>query len=228
MLQRKLDAGVAFAAGICIKKAPPPFAFLETDEVHGEIAFENVPSAGEEIQQGRDAPHARREGASVAAGQAGCHGAQSHRQARRKARREACRQKRPMGLCLRRRQGAKAARDMRNLLGGKGAGLAEMAHLGLPVPPGFTITTEVCTYFYEHDKTYPKDLEAAGRGGARPGRPHHRQEISAISENPLLVSVRSGARASMPGMMDTVLNLGLNDVTVAALAEKSGDRALRL
>ena len=66
---------------------------------------------------------------------------------------------------------------MRNLLGGKGAGLAEMAHLGLPVPPGFTITTEVCTYFYEHGKTYPKDLKAAGRGGAGRGRPHHRQEI---------------------------------------------------
>ena len=111
---------------------------------------------------------------------------------------------------------------MRNLLGGKGAGLAEMAHLGLPVPPGFTITTEVCTYFYEHDKSYPKDLkpqvEAAlavvGRiTGKKFGDP----------ENPLLVSVRSGARASMPGMMDTVLNLGLNDVTVKALAEKSGD-----
>ncbi len=111
---------------------------------------------------------------------------------------------------------------MRNLLGGKGAGLAEMAHLGLPVPPGFTITTEVCTYFYEHDKSYPKDLKpqveaalaAVGRiTGKKFGDP----------ENPLLVSVRSGARASMPGMMDTVLNLGLNDVTVKALAEKSGD-----
>jgi pyruvate, orthophosphate dikinase len=112
---------------------------------------------------------------------------------------------------------------MRNLLGGKGAGLAEMAHLGLPVPPGFTITTEVCTYFYAHDKTYPKDLKpqvdaalaAVGRiTGKKFGDP----------QNPLLVSVRSGARASMPGMMDTVLNLGLNDVTVEAVAEKSGDR----
>src|SRR5580704_17074262 len=117
---------------------------------------------------------------------------------------------------------AEARGNMRNLLGGKGAGLAEMAHLGLPVPPGFTITTEVCTYFYEHDKSYPKDLkpqvEAAlavvGRiTGKKFGDP----------ANPLLVSVRSGARASMPGMMDTVLNLGLNDVTVKALAEKSGD-----
>jgi pyruvate, orthophosphate dikinase len=112
---------------------------------------------------------------------------------------------------------------MRNLLGGKGAGLAEMAHLGLPVPPGFTITAEVCTYFYAHDKTYPKDLKpqvdaalaAVGRiTGKKFGDP----------QNPLLVSVRSGARASMPGMMDTVLNLGLNDVTVEAVAEKSGDR----
>jgi pyruvate,orthophosphate dikinase len=118
---------------------------------------------------------------------------------------------------------AEARANMRNLLGGKGAGLAEMAHLGLPVPPGFTITTEVCTYFYEHDKSYPKDLKpqvevalaAVGRiTGKTFGDP----------QNPLLVSVRSGARASMPGMMDTVLNLGLNDVTVAALAEKSGDR----
>src|ERR1700722_7208025 len=122
---------------------------------------------------------------------------------------------------------AEGRAEMRNLLGGKGAGLAEMAHLGLPVPPGFTITTEVCTYFYEHDKSYPKDLkpqvEAAlavvGRiTGKKFGDP----------ANPLLVSVRSGARASMPGMMDTVLNLGLNDVTVKALAEKSGDRRFAL
>jgi pyruvate, orthophosphate dikinase len=114
--------------------------------------------------------------------------------------------------------------EMRDLLGGKGANLAEMANLGLPVPPGFTITTQVCSYFYGHDKSYPKDLkgdvEAAltgvGRiaGGKIFGDPTH----------PLLVSVRSGARASMPGMMDTVLNLGLNDVTVEALAKSSGDR----
>jgi pyruvate, orthophosphate dikinase len=122
---------------------------------------------------------------------------------------------------------AEGRAGMRNLLGGKGAGLAEMAQLGLPVPPGFTITTEVCTYFYQHGKTYPKDLK--------------RQVDAALSaigritgkkfgdrENPLLVSVRSGARASMPGMMDTVLNLGLNDVTVKALAAKSGDRRFAL
>ena len=83
---------------------------------------------------------------------------------------------RQMGLCVRRRQG-RSARRMRNLLGGKGAGLAEMAHLGLPVPPGFTITTEVCTYFYEHGKTYPKDLKAQVEAALGRGRPHHRQEI---------------------------------------------------
>jgi pyruvate,orthophosphate dikinase len=118
---------------------------------------------------------------------------------------------------------AEGRANMRNLLGGKGAGLAEMAHLGLPVPPGFTITTEVCTYFYAHDKTYPKDLKpqvetALAEIGRLTGK------TFGDRANPLLVSVRSGARASMPGMMDTVLNLGLNDVTVQALAEKSGDR----
>src|SRR5215469_3964062 len=116
---------------------------------------------------------------------------------------------------------------MRNLLGGKGAGLAEMAQLGLPVPPGFTITTEVCTYFYQHGKTYPKELKRQVDAALK--------EIGRITgkkfgdrENPLLVSVRSGARASMPGMMDTVLNLGLNDVTVKALAAKSNDRRFAL
>src|ERR1700734_3754415 len=113
--------------------------------------------------------------------------------------------------------------NMRNLLGGKGAGLAEMAHLGLPVPPGFTITTEVCTYFYAHGKTYPKDLKTQVEAAlAAVGR--ITGKTFGDRKNPLLFSVRSGARASMPGMMDTVLNLGLNDTTVAALAEKSGDR----
>ncbi|MGE0259396.1 MAG: pyruvate, phosphate dikinase, partial [Alphaproteobacteria bacterium] len=111
---------------------------------------------------------------------------------------------------------------MRDLLGGKGANLAEMSNLGLPVPPGFTITTEVCTHFYANSRSYPPDLEArvgaALSGiekaiGARFGDP----------DRPLLVSVRSGARASMPGMMDTVLNLGLNDETVEGLARQSGD-----
>src|ERR1700738_4337537 len=111
---------------------------------------------------------------------------------------------------------------MKPLLGGKGANLAEMTRIGLPVPPGFTITTEVCTYFYEHDKTYPKDLKPQVEAAlAQVGRITGKK--IGDSENPLLVSVRSGGRASMPGMMDTVLNLGLNDKTVEALAEMSGD-----
>jgi pyruvate, orthophosphate dikinase len=122
---------------------------------------------------------------------------------------------------------AEGRASMRNLLGGKGAGLAEMAHLGLPVPPGFTITSEVCTYFYENGKTYPKTLKAQVETAlAEVGRIAGKKFGDA--QNPLLVSVRSGARASMPGMMDTVLNLGLNDATVAALAEKSGDRRFAL
>ena len=117
---------------------------------------------------------------------------------------------------------AEGASSLRDLLGGKGANLAEMANLGLPVPPGFTITTEVCTYFYAHEKTYPSelraDVEAAlAHVGALTGRRF------GDTRQPLLVSVRSGARASMPGMMDTVLNLGLNDETVEALAKNSGD-----
>jgi pyruvate,orthophosphate dikinase len=118
---------------------------------------------------------------------------------------------------------AEGKAGLRDLLGGKGANLAEMANLSLPVPPGFTIPTSVCSYFYAHDKTYPRELKAqvekaldhvgklAGKAFGDP-------------KNPLLVSVRSGGRASMPGMMDTVLNLGLNDKTVEALAEMSGDR----
>src|SRR5579883_1152319 len=122
---------------------------------------------------------------------------------------------------------AEGRADMKNLLGGKGANLAEMAHLGLPVPPGFTITTEVCTYFYENGKTYPKDLKPQVEAAlAEVGRLTKRKFGDA--HNPLLVSVRSGARASMPGMMDTVLNLGLNDVTVQALAQQSGDRRFAL
>jgi len=118
---------------------------------------------------------------------------------------------------------AEGRAGMRNLLGGKGAGLAEMAHLGVPVPPGFTITTEVCTHFYQNGKTYPKELKAKVDAAlAEVGRITGKK--FGDEENPLLVSVRSGARASMPGMMDTVLNLGLNDATVAALAKKSGDR----
>src|SRR5262245_4353736 len=118
---------------------------------------------------------------------------------------------------------AQGRSGMKELLGGKGANLAEMANLGLPVPPGFTITTAVCTHYYANDKKYPKDLEAQVEAGLT-----HIAKITGRkfgdAKNPLLVSVRSGARASMPGMMDTVLNLGLNDDTVRALAEQSGDR----
>src|SRR3977135_3211048 len=118
---------------------------------------------------------------------------------------------------------AEGKAELRDLLGGKGANLAEMANLGLPVPPGFTIPASVCTYFYAHDKSYPAALKAQvekarGHGGKLTGK------AFGDSRNPLLVSVRSGGRASMPGMMDTVLNLGLNDQTVEALAELSGDR----
>ena len=117
---------------------------------------------------------------------------------------------------------ADGSTDMKNLLGGKGANLAEMSRLGLPVPPGFTVTTEVCGYFYANDRQYPADLADQVNSamaavekevGTKFGDP----------KNPLLVSVRSGARASMPGMMDTVLNLGLNDSTVAGLAQRTGD-----
>jgi pyruvate,orthophosphate dikinase len=118
---------------------------------------------------------------------------------------------------------AEGKATMRNILGGKGAGLAEMANLGLPVPPGFTITTEVCTYYTAHRQQCPSGLEAqVEKALARVGRITRKK--FGDNANPLLLSVRSGARASMPGMMDTVLNLGLNDETVEALAKISGDR----
>src|ERR1700686_1756968 len=118
---------------------------------------------------------------------------------------------------------AEGKAGLRDLLGGTGANLAERANRGLPVPPGFTIPTSVCTYFYAHEKSYPKELKtqvekALDHVGKLTGK------AFGDSKNPLLVSVRSGGRASMPGMMDTVLNLGLNDRTVEALAEMSGDR----
>lgn len=117
---------------------------------------------------------------------------------------------------------ADGAASDRNLLGGKGANLAEMSSLGLPVPPGFTITTDVCTYYYDHDRTYPEILKEQVAQAL--------EHITALTgrrlgdkTRPLLVSVRSGSRASMPGMMDTVLNLGLNDETVAAIAAEAND-----
>ena len=112
--------------------------------------------------------------------------------------------------------------DMRNLLGGKGANLAEMSSLGLPVPSGFTITTEVCTAYYDNDRRYPDEL--ASQVDAALAQIESQVGVKfGDAQNPLLVSVRSGARASMPGMMDTVLNLGLNDETVRGLATASGD-----
>ncbi len=112
--------------------------------------------------------------------------------------------------------------EMRNLLGGKGANLAEMSSLGLPVPPGFTITTEVCTAFYENENNYPEALKAQVNDALAAIESQMDMKFG-DAENPLLVSVRSGARVSMPGMMDTVLNLGLNDQTVEGLVKKSGD-----
>ncbi|MDW8310312.1 MAG: PEP/pyruvate-binding domain-containing protein, partial [Verrucomicrobiales bacterium] len=112
---------------------------------------------------------------------------------------------------------------MKPLLGGKGANLAEMARIGLPVPPGFTITTEVCTYYYKHRKTYPKDLEPQVKAGMVHIEKIMGTKFGDTAAMPLLVSVRSGARDSMPGMMDTILNLGLNDQTVQALARATNN-----
>ena len=107
---------------------------------------------------------------------------------------------------------------MKELLGGKGANLAEMTLIGLPVPAGFTITTEVCTYYYDHKKTYPKVLRSQMQAGVANMEKIMGYKFGDSKGFPLLLAVRSGARDSMPGMMDTVLNLGLNDKTVASLA----------
>src|SRR4051812_2377891 len=108
--------------------------------------------------------------------------------------------------------------SMKNLLGGKGANLAEMCRIGLPVPPGFTITTEVCTYYYDNKRTYPSVLKSQSQEGVKIIEAEVKAKFGDL-KNPLLVSVRSGARDSMPGMMDTILNLGLNDETVLAVAK---------
>ena len=117
---------------------------------------------------------------------------------------------------------AEGGDKLRNLVGGKGAGLADMVNLGIPVPPGFTITTEVCTIFYEKGGTYPEGLEDEVTGSLR-----KIEDIMGMKfgdpRSPLLLSIRSGARASMPGMMDTVLNLGLSEETVQGLAEMTGN-----
>ena len=117
---------------------------------------------------------------------------------------------------------AEGKADMKNLLGGKGANLAEMTNIGLPVPPGFTITTEVCTHYYANKNTYPKVLTAQVKDALAKVEKAMGAKFG-DAKNPLLVSVRSGARASMPGMMDTILNLGLNEKTVAAVIAKTGN-----
>src|SRR6187455_2292027 len=113
--------------------------------------------------------------------------------------------------------------SMKALLGGKGANLAEMTRIGLPVPPGFTITTEVCTYFYAHKKTYPKELQGQMEAGVANMERIMGCKFGDAKAMPLLVAVRSGARDSMPGMMDTILNLGLNDQTVLAVAKATNN-----
>jgi pyruvate,orthophosphate dikinase len=113
--------------------------------------------------------------------------------------------------------------SMKPLLGGKGANLAEMTRIGLPVPPGFTITTEVCTYYYAHKKTYPKELRAQMQAGVANMEKIMGYKFGDAKGFPLLVAVRSGARDSMPGMMDTILNLGLNDQTVLSLVKATGN-----
>ncbi|RZO57739.1 MAG: pyruvate, phosphate dikinase, partial [Limisphaerales bacterium] len=112
--------------------------------------------------------------------------------------------------------------SMKALLGGKGANLAEMSSIGVPVPAGFTITTEVCTYYYDNGKKYPKTLDAEIEANITKVEKAMGKKFGDL-ENPLLLSVRSGARESMPGMMDTILNLGINDEVVEALAKKTGN-----
>src|SRR3954470_9243714 len=106
---------------------------------------------------------------------------------------------------------------MKPLLGGKGANLAEMTRIGLPVPPGFTISTEVCTYFYANRRTYPAQMQAQVEEGIRRMERTMGTKFGDTNAMPLLIAVRAGARDSMPGMMDTILNLGLNDETVLAV-----------
>src|ERR1041384_7858122 len=113
--------------------------------------------------------------------------------------------------------------SMKPLLGGKGANLAEMSRIGLPVPPGFTITTEVCTYYYANKRAYPKALDPQAKAGITFIEVIMGTKFGDESAMPLLVAVRSGARDSMPGMMDTILNLGLNDETVLALVKATGN-----
>ena len=115
---------------------------------------------------------------------------------------------------------AEGKAEMKNLLGGKGANLAEMTNIGLPVPSGFTMSTEVCTYYYQNKNTYPRSLTGEVKAALKKMEAAMKAKFG-DQKNPLLVSVRSGARASMPGMMDTILNLGLNDVVAAGLVLKT-------
>src|SRR5215469_4744882 len=115
---------------------------------------------------------------------------------------------------------AEGTADMREVLGGKGAGLAEMTRIGLPVPGGFTITTETCDYFYKHDKKYPKELKAELLKNVERLEKATKKKLG-DAKDPLLVSVRSGSARSMPGMMETILNLGLNAKSVEALARNT-------
>src|SRR5262245_36079325 len=118
---------------------------------------------------------------------------------------------------------AEGTAQMKDLLGGKGAGLAEMTNLGIPVPPGFTITTQACNYYYANQETVPPSL-ATEQSKALDRLEKVLNKKFGSAEDPLLVSVRSGAKFSMPGMMDTILNLGLNDQTVEGLAKLTEDR----
>src|SRR5438132_6369964 len=117
---------------------------------------------------------------------------------------------------------AEGRADMKELLGGKGANLAEMTNIGLPVPAGFTITTDVCTYYYAHNHQYPPELKAEVDQTLRKTEEAMGAKFG-DAKNPLLVSCRSGARVSMPGMMDTVLNIGLNEATLKGLIDKTGN-----
>jgi len=118
--------------------------------------------------------------------------------------------------------GSQSNHNSKNILGGKGANLAQMAKLNLPVPPGFTISTEVCEYFYQNNKKVPKKVTQQTTKEIRIIEKITKKKFGDLS-NPLLISVRSGSRVSMPGMMDTVLNLGLNDKTVIALKKKTSN-----
>ena len=113
-------------------------------------------------------------------------------------------------------------KDMKMLLGGKGANLAEMTTIGLPVPGGFTITTETCDYYYKNNQQWPKELQSQIDSALKHLETKLKMKFG-DNTNPLLVSVRSGAASSMPGMMDTILNLGLNETTLQAISKKTGN-----